>query len=142
MLVNKLQVIFLVAVLAQPYLGDPSSFLNSSGNLIFTMVNPINKWEKLNYPFLLHFFSSAFNVCVLSCLLFFNCPFLKLVLWEKGLSDSTPGLILYCGCSAFPPLVLFPLCEFYSSLLSFVSNHSIAHLFFCVSSLFFVGVVG
>lgn len=27
-LVNKLQVIFLVAVLAQPYLGDPSSFFS------------------------------------------------------------------------------------------------------------------
>lgn len=42
-LVNKLQVIFLVAVLAQPYLGDPSSFFHGFGNLIFTMVHPINK---------------------------------------------------------------------------------------------------
>lgn len=63
------------------------------------------------------FFSSALNVCVLSCLLFFNIFVLKLAFLERGLSDSPPGL--HCGFSVSFPLATFPLFKFYSYLLNF-----------------------
>lgn len=55
-LVNKLQVILWLLCWPSLIWEIHTFFFTSSGNLIFTMVNPINKVEKIKYPLLLYFF--------------------------------------------------------------------------------------